>query len=447
MSANGQGKAVSGSDTTPGKSLITTGEVFHDGAIIELISGRPGTNRPELLLWNGTVESVAPRVVHGEHTYEAAELTPSLYRAIRLPSECSDYGSLQDLFSGIAELFNRYVGSSNRESRLLAAFSMSTWLADRLPIAPGMVIFAPDEGSGIEVLRLLGCLCRRPMILAEVTPASFRSLPMYLSPTLLIDQQALGPNMQRLFRASNYRGLHQSNSQGRVVDLYAPKAILCGDGAALDTVGDEVIQISVAPSKSQWPVFDERLQVEIASVFQPRLLHYRLKKFASVCESPIDVPEFTPATRRLADALATCLAEDAELARTTVRLLEPQDEDIRERRFRDVNCVVVEILWGLLHHQTQKAVRVEELAKDVNALLRSRGEILIYSPEELGWTLRRLGVSRHTSREGRQVLLSGDTSRTVHQAALRYSLVLSQGAKTDCPFCLSEQVMVSKELV
>ena len=446
MGANKQWKAVSRSDARSRKSVITRGEAFPDGTIIELVSGPAGSNKPDLLLWNGTAGTVASRVQQGEHTYEAPELAPSLYRAIRLPAKCTDYGSLQHLFSGIAELFNRYLGFSDRESRLLTAFSISTWLADRLPTAPGVVISALDEGMGIGVLRLLSCLCRRPIMLAEVTPGSFRSLPMYLSPTLLIDQHGLRPNIQKLFRASNYRGLHFPCAGGKVVDLYGAKAILFGDGAAIDTVAEEVIQISVTPSQSQWPTFDEGVQNEIAADFQPRLLHYRLKKLASVCESQVDVPEFTLPTRRLAAALGACLAEDAELAQITVRLLESQDEDIREQRFRDVDLVVVEILWSLLHHKTQKAVRVEELAKDVNALLRSRGETLIYSAEEVGWVLRRLGIGRHTSRAGRQVLLSGDNSRTVHRAALGYDLPLSQGVMPECPFCSPWQVIGSKEL-
>jgi hypothetical protein len=115
------------------------------------------------------------------------------------------------------------------------------------------------------------------VMLAEVTPGGFRSLPMPLGLTLLLNQQDLKPNLQRLFRASSYRGLHLPGNRGSVVDLYGPKAIFCGNDAAVDTLGGGVIHISAAPSILQSCALDEQVQNEIANHFQPRLLMYRLK--------------------------------------------------------------------------------------------------------------------------------------------------------------------------
>ncbi len=191
MNAKKLGKAASRFEAKPKTPLPTAGEAFPDGAIIELVSGPSGTNRPNLILWNGAVGTIASELKHGEHTYVAPEIAPSFYHAIRLPTKSMDYGSLEDLFSGIAELFKNYLGLSDRQSRLLTAFSLSTWLADRLPIAPGAVISAADEASGIDVLRLLNCICRRPLLLAELTPSGFRCFANALghSPCLSISNQ------------------------------------------------------------------------------------------------------------------------------------------------------------------------------------------------------------------------------------------------------------------
>ncbi len=139
-------------DAKPKAPFTTTGESFPDGAIIELVSGPAGTNKPNLLLWNGAAAAtISSELRHDEQTYVAPEITPSLYHALRLPAKCTEYGSLEDLFSGMAELFKKNLGLSDRQSRLLTAFALSTWLADRLPIAPSLVISAPDEASGIDV--------------------------------------------------------------------------------------------------------------------------------------------------------------------------------------------------------------------------------------------------------------------------------------------------------
>jgi hypothetical protein len=330
------------------------------------------------------------------------------------------------------------------ESGVLASFSISTWVADRLPIAPTLIISGPDPELGMNALRLLNCVCRHPLMLAEVTPGGFQSLPMQLGLTLLLNQQGLKPNLQRLFRASSYRGLHLPGKGGSVVDPYGPKAIFCGNDADLDTLGGAVIHISAAPSHSQSSALDERVQNEIANDFQPRLLMYRLRNLAKVHEAAVDVSTFTFTTRQLARTVARCFPEDPELACDAVQLLRPQDEDVRGQRLCDVNCVIIEILCGIIHDGKHREVRVDALAEDVNALLRSRGEVLAYSAEEVGWKLRNLNISRHSSSSGRRVLLGRDTSQSVHRLAGAYGLPCTQRVEADCPVCNKSKTNVSK---
>ena len=234
--------------TNAADSIISAGEIFADGAMLELVSGSRGLNKPDLLLWNGRKAITGPRVEHGGCIYEAPKLDPILWRAMRLPARCCDYGSARALFDGIRNLFLRHLGLPESESGLIACFAISSWLADRLPSAPGLTISGVDEELGVNVLRLLGCVCRHPLMLAEVTPSSFRSLPMHLSPTLLLNLQVLRPNLERLFRASSFRGLYLPGIGGRVVNAYGAKAIFCG-GDAGDTMTDGIMHISVAPSK------------------------------------------------------------------------------------------------------------------------------------------------------------------------------------------------------
>jgi hypothetical protein len=222
------------------KSTMTSGKIFPDGSVIEMVAG-PSETKPHLVLWNAKKATIAARIEFSGCIYEAAEVAPSVYQATRLPKGCTEYGSTRQLFTEIVDLFKRYLQCPERESELLACFCLSTWLADRLPTAPTLAISAPDQELGVDALRLLSCVCRHPLMLAEVTPSGFRSLPTHLFLTLLLDQQELRPNMQRLLRASKYRGLHLAGNRGSVVDPYGPKAIFCGNDAAVDTLGGGVI--------------------------------------------------------------------------------------------------------------------------------------------------------------------------------------------------------------
>jgi hypothetical protein len=289
------------------------------------------------------------------------------------------------------------------------------------------------------VLRLLNCICRHPLLLAEVTAGGFRSLPMQLPFTFLFHQQELKPNLQRLFRASSYRGLQLPGSRGSVVDLCRPKAIFCGNESAVDIFGSSVIHISAAPSQWQSSALGERAQNDIARDFQPRLLMYRLKNASKIGDSPVDVSNFTVATGQLARTLAACFPEDSELAHDVVALLRPQDEEFRGQRSREVHCAILEILWGFAHLRKRRDVQVSELAHGANALLRSRGETVIYSAEEIGWKLRGLNIPRRSSSAGRQVVLGRETSERVHRMARAYGLGCAQRVEAGCDDCNQAQ--------
>ena len=99
-----QNNAKSGSNAT--QSCITSaGEIFGDGAMIELVSSSSGLDEPDLLLWTGSEAIVGPRVEYGNQIYEPPELPPSLYQATRFPSGCQDYDSARVLFAAITDLF------------------------------------------------------------------------------------------------------------------------------------------------------------------------------------------------------------------------------------------------------------------------------------------------------------------------------------------------------
>src|SRR5207244_2933112 len=127
----------------------TAGEIFTDGTLIELVQSSSVSNKPNLLLWNGTEATIASRVQYEGRNFEAPELNPSVCKATRLPSGCCDYGSVRELLTAIAGLFTRLLHLPEPESSLLAFFSISTWFADCVPTTPGLAIYGPVQGQGI----------------------------------------------------------------------------------------------------------------------------------------------------------------------------------------------------------------------------------------------------------------------------------------------------------
>jgi hypothetical protein len=368
--------------------------------------------------------------VVGGRVYAPPEFHSSLYRATRLPSRCVGGASARQLFQAILAQFRQHLDLGPQESALLAAFSISTWFTDCFPISPTLKISGPSREVGIGALRLLNCFCRHPLLLADLTPAFFRSLPPQLSFTLLINLQEPTRAVQRLLRATGDRGFHLPGNRGSLIDSYGARAVFCPDDAKIKPSGRGEIQLSAVPTCLHPSVLNEDAQNKIANEFQSRLLMYRLRHYRDVCQTPGTHSDFTSGLRPIAESLTACFPQDPELAREVAALLRPQDDEARGQRFCDVNRAIVEVLLGIIHAGKQREARVDELAKDVNALLRSRGETLAYSPEDVGWKLRGLDIPRHSSGSGRQVLLTQEAKGTVHRLARAYELPCPA---TNCP--------------
>jgi hypothetical protein len=439
-------KSQSGKTLTPGPDanencIITAGEIFPAGPMIELVRSESGLTKPDLLFWNGKKSSVEPRIKYGNRLYEGPELDTTLYRTMRLPARCSNYDSARALFEAIAELFEHHLGLLRPESSLLACFPLSTWVADRLANPLSLAICCSDEALGIDVLRLLDCLCRHPLLLSEVSPASLRSLPMHLSPTLLLNQQELRPNVLRVLRASCYPGLNFAGAAGRMIELSCAKAIFGGNDDALDALAGDVIRVSLMPSRLRPSDLDEKTRQQIADHFQPQLLSYRLQNCGKVHGCEIDVSRFAIAMQPVARALAQCFPADPELAADAVQLLLPQDNEIRQERTSQVDYVIVDVLLAMFHQQTQAAVGVTDLTKDVNLVLEKRGEIWSYSAEEIGRQLAGLKIARKRDGSGQRVKFDRDTSQRLQRWARAYDLLPGEHSLPGCTDCGEAQAV------
>ena len=61
------------------------------------------------------------------------------------------YGSVSKLLTRLTDIFRNYFGFPHPDARLLAYFCLSTWVADRLAMAPSLAILAPERERGIEI--------------------------------------------------------------------------------------------------------------------------------------------------------------------------------------------------------------------------------------------------------------------------------------------------------
>lgn len=413
------------------RCIATAGECFPN-ATIDLVANPSDSYSLNLLFWDGSSATVAPRIEYDRSTYEPIALEPSLVRAVQWPKCPIEYGSTRNLFDSVLGLIKQHLEIWDAFARLLTYFVFSTWFPDRLSLVPGLAIVGPAHSAGVQALKLLRCLCRRSILLAEASHASLLSLPLHLSPTLLMNQPVLTRPFRNFMSSSNRRGLGTVKS-GKVLEVCCPKAVYFGMDEVPQHLASVMIQIPVSSAIAQASVEDGALD-EITAEIQGKMLAYRSANYSRVRISDLHGMNFTDQTREIAMNLSACIVDD-ELASGVVPLLKEQNELVRGQPDRTLEDAILGAVLACLHEKKSDRVQVKEITALANTLLRTQGEIVEYRPEEVGHRLNGFSLGRTRQNEGMFLLLGRDTSRLVHRLALGSGVPWDVNSVPNCPDC------------
>ncbi|MFY9529754.1 MAG: hypothetical protein WBC04_21760 [Candidatus Acidiferrales bacterium] len=232
-----------------GKTPVrTAGETFRDGSVIELIRNASDPETLELLLWDGHIVKAGPRVDHVGREYAPVRIEPSVSRALCLPTRVAPTETTRELFEATENLLTRYLDQPKPAITKLVSGVFASWLPEFLRLSPVLWIIAPVGSPKHVALQLLSLICRRPLLLADVGRGDLRSLPMWLQPTLVLDEPVLRPAMQRTLYSSSHRGMNTPSGQ-RLLNLFGPK-VVCSDAppsyAPLESEALRVVLVPVA---------------------------------------------------------------------------------------------------------------------------------------------------------------------------------------------------------
>jgi len=352
-------------------AIRTIGEVFSDGTNIELIR-EAATGRMSLSSFDGKSHTVGNRVkAHGQ-LYLPAQIHPTILRAVTLPTRCGEYGSTNQLFAAVREKLTTS-GFLDDVTLPTTHFVFASWFPEFSAVAPCLSISGP-RSEAVYLLRLLGCLVRHPLRLAEITRAGLCSLPINLQLTFLIDQEPISRSTRSLLSASNHPGTYVP-WKGGLADIYCAKAIYVGDGLAGGRVGDSALHVQLAPSRARLPILDANTDRMIADEFQGKMAAYRSQNIQRVRDSQFDLPRLASGTRVLARILGACIVDAPELQAGLEALLRDQEEQARASRWTDLRCVAIEAMLYYCHVEEEGKVYVGKAAGTASTILRGRREM------------------------------------------------------------------------
>jgi len=417
------------------EAIETTGECFSDGTVLELVRLNPASGQVGLLRWDGRKATIDQHFEVNGRVFRPPRLNSTLLSALRLPEHVAQYGSTRELFTELYKHIKYYTDIAEASVQIIAYFVLADWLLGRLSVAPLLFITAPPGTPRAQLLRLLSGLCRRPLMLAEVTASVLSSLAG-LRPTLLLDEPNLRGRVLRLLYATNVRGRFVPIKE-RVVDAFCAKVICSQEPLSDAPLAGQALQITLSPAGREVPFLEESVCERVAGEFQSKLLQYRLTNLSKICTPGVDVSELTPPMQDVARSLASCVADDEELQSGVVRLLRELDQDAYLDPSAELASVILEGLLFCCHSKKRSQVLSGELADIVNQIWAKRGEGRETTPESVGRKLRALGLrTKPIDGAGKGLRFTETIRLRIHTLARAYRVPsLRQMAQEGCAHC------------
>lgn len=190
---------------------------IEDGSLLETVEDPSNPTRTLLARWKNGLVTYETSVRSGRETLVPLRRDGPILRRIRLPRGVKRCASISDLANRIEEFLARLVKLQGEVVPLAVSFVLSTWVSDRLPVSPYLLILAPVDFQRTACLKALALVCRHPILTGDFSVAGLYRACESFSATLLIDEPA-GPgsrNRQHLLRLGTepaFVGLRQNGS-------------------------------------------------------------------------------------------------------------------------------------------------------------------------------------------------------------------------------------------
>jgi hypothetical protein len=383
--------------------------------------------------------------IHLSAKSQDRNLPIALYKSLRLPTGFKTYDSGREMFDRFRGLIQHHGMLSERQSRLVAYWAMACWFADFLPFMPALVITGPAFAAD-ALLRILQCICRRPVLLAGISPASLRSITCNdVMPTLLIRTSQLNKAMAALLEASNQPGYFVSSGKD-VWQFYGAKCIyVAGDGNP-QIVGSRSIHVRTGRKTSE---LGRLLPTkEAVQDLQNQMLFYRLAAHDSVAASTFRVTGFVPELCAMAQVLGAPLEGEPELQKGIIELLGELNEQVRADCSCGLSAMVLRAVLWHCHQPDQQQVLVHEVAEKVNEFYREEGESLRVSNATVGHTLKNLGLyTRRLGSAGRGLSLDKVIQKRTHELSYTNEAYPNGDVLPACGYCHTMQVLENTQIV
>src|SRR6266481_6815380 len=415
-----------------------------DGTPVELLEDPANPNRTLLGIWQGREVHLVDRLEQDSQLFIPPARNSEILRHIRLPKDAKPYDSVQELLRRLETFISQCVAVDEQHVAILADFVLSTWFIDRFSVAPYLSVIGLPQSGKTTLLRVLSLVCRRSLLIADITSAGFYQACARFMPTMLIDEAGSirnGRTLRHMLRSGTTQDV-LAVRKNRIFHCYGAKVISWlepPDDAALNS---RCVLIPMFESKSTALCrTDEPKMQQLTAELQAQLLTFRLENYKTVKPAAVAGDEvLRPRTRDLLRALSACHAQDTQRCQGLLKFFESGEAVPLEPLSPEHNAVL-RALFAMIHIGDFSFIFISDLADKVNRFLEQSGDRLRLLPRKVGAVLTSFGFTNRTRTNSGWVLyLSQQDAEKLHQLAACYGIdgfkdrFLSMSPE-DCTLC------------
>lgn len=399
---------------------------LRDGTLVELVEDPKDAGQACLAVWKDGEVRFVDRLEQDGHVLVPLSRKNEVLRRLRLPSAVLPYESVQALLRRLESLVSHCVAIHKRYLPLLADFVLSTWLVDRLEVAPYLSVVGLPQSGKTTLLNVLSLVCRRSLLIADITSASFYQACARFLPTILIDETgSIGSNrtLRHILRSGTTRDV-VAVRRNQTFHSYGAKVISWLEPPDDPALNSRCVLIPMFESNSTALCrTDEPKVQQMAADLQAQLLRFRLENYKTAKPAAVPGDEILrPRTRDLLRALSAGHAQDAERCQGLLKAFE-SDEAVPLEPLNPAHNAVLLALFAMIHPGDFSFIWNSHLTEKVNLFLEQSGDRLRLLPRKVGAVLTSFGfTNRRRTNSGWALYISQRDAEKLHQLAACYGI-------------------------
>jgi hypothetical protein len=399
-----------------------------DGTLLELVQDPTDPGQRSFAVWRNGEICFLNRLEQDGRVFVPPSENSEILDHIRLPRGASSYKSAQEILSGLESLISQGIGVEEKYVPVLANFVLSTWFVDGFLVAPYLSVVGLPQSGKTTLLRLLNLVCRRSLLVADISSASFYWVCAKFMATILIDETGTAGNNRELRHMLRSGTTHDVLAIRKDVGLhsYGAKVVSWLEPPDDSALNSRCIQIPMFESKraNLLAIGDPKIQ-QLADSLQAQLLRFRLDNFKKVISVPVPGDEdLRPRARDILRALTAAHPRDNQRSQILLNFFKTGQILPAEPLSYEQN-VVLQLLFSLVHTTADEysLIYIAQATEALNECLKAAGERFRLRPRKVGALFSSLGLSdRKRTNAGWTLQLTLRDAERIHQLVACYGI-------------------------